>query len=204
MRLRHVLGPLSAAATVAVLIAACLVTEESPYTFDGGALGSCIGNVAREIPLDQCPVCAVDAGGTGVAYTQCLGSTYNGCTCQVTCGYTVLNADGTVSDEAGARGQATSNVEPHGTCCGQVAEEMPGSACFGCTGSTAYALCQNESLQCACACTLPTGYTLVGGEDGAATTMCDAGDAGDAGEAGDAGHASDANAGGDAKDAGKG
>jgi hypothetical protein len=172
MRLRHVLGPLSVAAMVALLIVACLVTKDSPYAFDGGSLGSCTGNVAREVSLAECPVCAVDGGGT--AYTQCIGSNYNGCTCQLTCGYTLLNADGTVA-EGGPRGQAVGSVQSQACACsGKLAEEMPGSSCFGCTGKTAYALCDDTGgFQCNCACDLPPGYAVTDG--GSESLQCDAG-----------------------------
>jgi hypothetical protein len=51
---------------------------------------------------------------------------------------------------------------------------MPAKDCYGCTGSVAYALCdENGSIQCSCACDLPTGYSLIDGGDDA--DLCDAG-----------------------------
>jgi hypothetical protein len=172
MRLRHVLGPLSVGAIGLHLVAACLVSQDPPYLEDGGSFGACKGNVAREIPTEQCPGCAGEDGGK--AYLQCVGSTYGACACQLTCGYTLLSSDGTPA-EGGPRGQTVTNLEPQPCACsGQIAQEMPGSACFGCTGKVAYALCDDTgSFECSCACELPSGYNVLDG--GTAALLCDAG-----------------------------
>jgi len=173
------IGPFVLLAAVALVIAACLVSQtSSPYLYDGGSLGPCTGNVARQIPTDQCPGCSSE--DSGVAYAQCTGTSYTDCTCVITCGYTLLDDQGNPAD-GGPRGQSISNkVPPDGgpqACCGNVAEEIPASACYGCKGTTAYALCDDHGvLTCACACDLPAGYTLVE-PDGAAAP----GDAGTGG-----------------------
>jgi hypothetical protein len=181
MRLRTVLGVTCIAASATMLAAACLVSQtSSPYLYDGGSLGVCTGNVARQIPVNQCPGCSSEDGGQ--AFAQCTGTAYSDCTCQVTCGYTLLNAQGAVA-EGSFPGQTTSNPLPQCSCCGNVAEQIPGNGCYGCTGSVAYALCDdNGSIQCSCACDLPAGYTLIDGS----TNGCEAG-ATDASDGGDGG-----------------
>jgi hypothetical protein len=171
MSLRRALGPTFVAATVTVLAAACLVSQDgSPFLFDGGALGACTGNVAKEIPTNQCSGCSSVEGGK--AYAQCTGTSYTDCTCVITCGYTLLNDEGKPAD-GGPHGQSLTNQEPQASCCGLVAEEMPGGACYGCTGDKAYALCDDHNvLTCACACDLPEGYTVIDGGDDA--SLCGA------------------------------
>jgi hypothetical protein len=167
MTLARVLGPSLAAAGAVLLVAACLVSQNgSPSLFDGGSLGPCDGNLARQIPVTECPGCSSEDGGT--AYAQCNGTSYNDCTCEITCGFTLVDDQGKPVD-GGPRGQTLTNQEPQGSCCGLVAEEMPASACFGCTGDKAYAVCDDHQLlTCACACDLPKGYTLIDGGDDAA------------------------------------
>jgi hypothetical protein len=50
----------------------------------------------------------------------------------------------------------------HGYCSGSQALEIAADDCSGCTGSTAFALCNGASYT-ECACAIPNGYSLDGG-----------------------------------------
>ena len=71
---------------------ACLISENgSPYLIDGGALGACSGQEAREIPASSCPkvTCC-----SATAFALCLGTSYSDCSCALLDGYTLVNAAG--------------------------------------------------------------------------------------------------------------
>ena len=59
-------------------------------------------------------------------------------------------------------------VNPPERCCGEVAKEIPGGQCYGCSGKVAYALCISGAFTCACTCEPPVGYALLGPDGGGA------------------------------------
>jgi hypothetical protein len=79
-------------AMAVVVASACLVSEDgSPYLIDGGDLGPCSGQVAREIPATLCPkvTCC-----SKTAFALCLGTSYSDCSCALIAPFTLVNASG--------------------------------------------------------------------------------------------------------------
>ena len=111
-------------ATAVAVASACLVSEDgSPYLIDGGDLGRCSGQVAKEIPASSCPkvTCC-----SKTAFALCLGSSYSDCSCALIAPFTLVNASGRPVDadidlggecgapDAGAEAGPSEGGEPAG------------------------------------------------------------------------------------------
>jgi hypothetical protein len=143
------------------------------------SLGPCVGNVAKEIPLSECPV---TCSGT-VAFALCDGTKYTSCGCTLPGGFHLAGDDGGAVDA-----EPDSSFSPLdseglelGPCSGKVVIAIPASDCTSlCIGSLAFAVCIDGRYS-ECTCNIPKGYKIAVQETGPVESSMDAGfDADDA------------------------